>query len=321
MSDFYSGFWDWYIGIITVVSVIGCAIFLKSQSKSTVKLLDNGEPESTAHVWDGDLREFQHPLPRWWVGLFYITVVFGLCYLVLFPGLGTRYKGALQWTSARELQSENQVADARFGPVFEAYLKRDLPSVAADARARQIGQRIFLNTCANCHGSDARGARGFPNLTDDIWIWGGAPEEIEATITDGREAVMPPQLEALGTKEDAADVASYVLSLTGAPHEASRVARGQEKFAAVCAACHGADAKGNPQIGSANLTAPVKTYGNSLAAVMDAIEHGHHGVMPAHKDVLSPAQIHLVAAYVYGLSHAPAAPSAALPAHRAIAAR
>lgn len=321
MSDFYSGFWDWYIGIITVVSVIGCAIFLKSQSKSTVKLLDNGEPESTAHVWDEDLREFQHPLPRWWVGLFYITVVFGLGYLALFPGLGTQYKGALQWTSARELQAENQVADARFGPIFDAYLKRDIPSVAGDARARQIGQRIFLNTCANCHGSDARGARGFPNLTDEVWIWGGAPQDIEATITEGREAVMPPQLEALGTKDDAADVANYVLSLTNAPHDAARVAHGQEKFAAVCAACHGSDAKGNPQIGSANLTAPVKTYGNSLAAVMDAIEHGHHGVMPAHKDVLTAAQIHLVAAYVYGLSHAPAAPSAALPTDRKIAAQ
>jgi cytochrome c oxidase cbb3-type subunit 3 len=213
------------------------------------------------------------------------------------------------------------VADARFGPIFEAYLKRDLPSVAADPRARQIGQRIFLNTCANCHGSDARGARGFPNLTDEVWIWGGTPEAIEATITEGREAVMPPQLDAVGGKEDAVDVASFVLSLSGAPHDASRVARGREKFAAVCAACHGADAKGNQQMGSADLTAHLKTYGNSQGAILDAIEHGHHGVMPAHKDVLTPAQIHIVAAYVYGLSRPAAAPSAAAPAARVVAAR
>ena len=321
MSDFYSGFWDWYVAIITLISVIGCAIFLKSQSKSHVKLLPNGEPESTAHVWDGDLREFQHPLPRWWVVLFYLTVVFGLGYLTLFPGLGTRYKGVLQWTSARELQAENRVADARFGPIFDAYLKQDLAAVAADPRARQIGQRIFLNSCSMCHGSDARGARGFPNLTDEIWIWGGTPEAIETTITEGREAVMPPQGEAVGTHEDALDVANYVMSLSGTVHDAGRAARGQEKFAAICSACHGADAKGNQQLGAANLTASVKTYGNSLNAVLDAIEHGHHGVMPAHKDVLTPAQIHLVAAYVYGLSRAPAAPAAALPASGALAAR
>jgi cytochrome c oxidase cbb3-type subunit 3 len=321
MSDFYSSFWDWYIAIITLVSVVGCAIFLKSQSKSRVKLLDSGEPESTAHVWDGDLREYQHPLPRWWVGLFYLTVVFGLGYLVLFPGLGTQYKGVLQWSSARELQAENQVADARFGAIFDAYLKRDLVAVAADPRARQIGQRIFLNTCSQCHGSDARGARGFPNLTDEVWIWGGTPEAIETTITEGREAIMPPQKDAVGSRDDAVDVANYVLSLSGATHDAARVARGQQKFAGVCSACHGADAKGNQQLGAADLTARAKTYGNSQTAILDAIEHGHHGVMPAHKDVLTPAQIHLVAAYVYGLSRPAAAPAAALPAASALAAR
>jgi len=154
-----------------------------------------------------------------------------------------------------------------------------------------------------------------------VWIWGGTPQAIEETITEGREAVMPPQIDAVGTPGDAADVANYVLSLSGAPHDASRLAHGQEKFAAVCAACHGADAKGNQQIGSADLTAHVKTYGNSQAAILDAIAHGHHGVMPAHKDVLTPAQIHLVAAYVYGLSRAATPPAAALPLAGVVAAR
>jgi cytochrome c oxidase cbb3-type subunit 3 len=316
MSDFNSGFWDWYIAIITIASVIGCAIFLKSQSKARVKLLPSGEPESTAHVWDENLREYQHPLPRWWVVLFYLTVLFGLGYLALFPGLGTRYKGLLDWTSAKELQVENAAADARFGPMFDAYLQRDLPSLAGDARAHQIGARIFLNNCAQCHGSDARGARGFPNLTDEEWIWGGSPEAIETTITEGREALMPPQIDNVGSPEKALDVADYVLSLSGSPHDPARALRGRETFAGICAACHGPEGKGNTDIGAPDISNRIWTYGGTQAAILDAIEHGHHGVMPAHKDVLSKAQIHIVAAYVYSLSHpalAAAAPGAPRP--------
>jgi cytochrome c oxidase cbb3-type subunit 3 len=307
MSDFYSEFWDWFIAIITIVSVVGCAVFLKSQSKTHVKILEDGQPESTSHVWDGTLREYQHPLPRWWVILFYATVVFSLVYLVLFPGLGTKYKGALQWTSAKELQAENQAAEARFGPLFAGFLQQDIPTVAADPRAHQIGERIFLNTCSQCHGSDARGAKGFPNLTDEEWIWGGTPEAIETTITEGREGIMPPQIDAVGSPEKAVDVADYVLSLSGSPHDAARAARGRETFAGICAACHGPDAKGNQQIGAPDISNKIWTYGGTQAAILDAIQHGHHGVMPAHKDVLSKAQIHLVAAYVYSLSHGGAA--------------
>lgn len=303
MSDFYSEFWDWYVAIITIVSVVGCAIFLKLQSKTRVKIQKDGKPEGTGHVWDETLREYQHPLPRWWVALFYLTVVFGIGYLIFFPGLGTKYKGALQWTSAKELKAENQVAEARFGPLFDSFLQRDLISVAADPRAHQIGERIFLNNCSQCHGSDARGAKGFPNLTDEEWIWGGTPEAIETTITEGREAIMPPQIDNVGSMESAIDVANYVLSLSGSQHDAARAARGQEKFASICAACHGADAKGNQQIGAPDLSNKIWTYGGTQAAIVDAIEHGHHGVMPAHKDVLTKAQIHLVAAYVYSLSH------------------
>jgi cytochrome c oxidase cbb3-type subunit 3 len=311
MSDFTSGFWDWYVAIITIVSVLACAIFLKSQSKARVKLLPNGEPESTAHVWDDNLREYQHPLPRWWVVLFYLTVVFGLGYLALFPGLGTQYKGILGWTSAKELHDENVAADARFGPLFDAFLARDIPSIAGDPRAHQIGARIFLNNCAPCHGSDARGAKGFPNLTDEEWIWGGTPEAIETTITEGREALMPPQIDNVGSEEKARDVANYVLSLSGSQHDATRAQHGAETFAGICAACHGAQGKGNPDIGAPDISNQIWTYGGSEAAILDAIHHGHHGVMPAHKDVLTKAQIHLVAAYVYSLSHPGVAAQAA----------
>jgi len=302
MSDFKSGFWDYYVAIITLASIIGCAVFLKMQSKYRAKLDKDGQIDTTHHIWDGDLREYEKPMPRWWVALFYITVVFALAYLVFFPGLGTQYKGALNWTSAGQLKSEVAVADAKFGPMFDAFLKQDLVRVSVDPRAHQIGERIFLNNCSQCHGSDARGARGFPNLTDDIWIWGGTPEAIEATITNGREGLMPPMAATIGTPEDVLDVANYVLSLSKSVHDDARAARGQAKFV-VCAACHGPEGKGNQQIGAPDIAEQTKTYGGGLASIVDGIEHGHHGVMPAHKDVLTPAQIHLVAAYVYSLSH------------------
>jgi cytochrome c oxidase cbb3-type subunit III len=225
MSDFDSGFWDYYVAIVTVVSVIGCAVFLKVQSKHTVKLDQDGNIDTTHHVWDGDLRELEQPMPRWWVVLFYLTAAFGLLYAFLFPGLGTRFHGALQWSSGAQYKSEMAAADARFGPMFDSFLQRDLPGVAADPRAHQIGERIFQNNCSPCHGSDAHGARGFPDLTDATWIWGGTPEAIEATITNGREGLMPPMAEAIGSESDVIDVAHFVLSLSKSPHEASRVPR------------------------------------------------------------------------------------------------
>jgi cytochrome c oxidase cbb3-type subunit III len=307
VSDFNSGFWDYYVAIIAVVSIVGCAIFLKSQSSVRIKLGQDGQPETTNHVWDGDLRELQQPMPRWWVALFYLTVVFALGYLFLFPGLGTRYKGALNWSSTGQLKGEVAAADARFGPMFDAFLKRDLVQVAADPRAHQIGERIFLNTCSPCHGSDARGGNGFPDLTREEKIWGSTPDAIETTITNGREGLMPPMAAAIGSADEVIDLANYVRSLSHSEHDAARAARGQPKFV-VCAACHGPEGKGTPQIGAPNISNAVLRYGSSVGAVVDAIEHGHHGVMPAHKDVLTPAQIHLVAAYVYSLSHPAPAP-------------
>jgi cytochrome c oxidase cbb3-type subunit 3 len=314
MSDFTSGLWDYYVAIIAIASLVGCAVFLKLQSKVRTKLDEHGQPQTTAHVWDENLREFQQPLPRWWVTLFYLTVAFALVYLLLFPGLGTRYKGALKWTSAGQLKGEMAAADARFGPLFEAFLQQDLQRVAVDPRAHQIGERIFLNNCSQCHGSDARGGNGFPDLTREQKIWGDTPEAIETTIAGGREALMPPMAAAVGSAEDVADLANYVRSLSHSANDAARSARGQAKFV-ICAACHGPEGKGNPQIGAPNITNTVLRYGSSVDAVVSAIQHGHHGVMPAWKDVLTPAQIHLVAAYVYSLSH-PAPVSASQPTAR-----
>lgn len=301
MSDFYSAFWDYYVAILAVASILGCAVFLKLQSSRKVVVKDSGEADTTDHVWDGDLREYHNPMPRWWIWLFYLTIAFAVVYLVLFPGLGTQYKGTLNWTSVGQLDGEMQAANAKYGPLLAAYLKQDLPAVAADAHGRQIGERIFLNNCAQCHGSDARGMRGFPNLTHPAKRWGSTPEALVATITNGREALMPPMAAAIGGVDDVTDVANYVQSLSNATHDAARALRGREKFA-VCAACHGAEGKGNPVLGAPDLTAGNWLYGGSVAAIVETVTKGRHGVMPAHKDVLSAAEIHLVAGYVYSLT-------------------
>jgi cytochrome c oxidase cbb3-type subunit III len=301
MSDFTSVFWDYFIALITVVSVIGCGVFLWSQSKRRVEVGAGPDPDTTGHVWDGDLQEFHNPLPRWWMWLFYITVVFSIVYLILYPGLGTQFKGVLNWTSSGQHQAEVRAAETRYGPLFASYLKMDLPAVAADERGRQMGARIFLNNCAQCHGSDGRGSRGFPNLTDNEWQWGGAPEAVKTSIIEGRVAAMPPMAAAVGGADDVTDVAHYVLSLSGSTHDSVRATRGKEKFAA-CAACHGADGKGNPALGSLDLTNKTWLYGGTVAAISETITKGRGGVMPAWKGSLSDAEMHLVAAYVYSLS-------------------
>lgn len=301
MSDFTSPLWDYFIALTTIVSVIGCGVFLWSQSKRRVKVGTGPEPDTTGHVWDGDLQEFHNPLPRWWMWLFYITVVFSIVYLVLYPGLGTKFAGVLNWTSSGQYQAERKAADERWGPIFASYMEMDLAAVAADERGRQMGARIFLNNCAQCHGSDGRGSRGFANLTDNEWQWGGDPEAIKTSIVEGRRAAMPPMGDAVGGGESITDVAHYVLSLSGSAHDSVRAARGKEKFAA-CAACHGAEGKGNPALGAPDLTNKIWMYGGTVAAISETIAKGRNGVMPAWKGLLTDAEMHLVAAYVHWLS-------------------
>lgn len=303
MSDFSSNFWDYYVAILAVVSILACAIFLKSQSKRRVTVAPGAEPDTTGHVWDGDLREYHNPMPRWWIILFYLTIAFALVYLVFFPGLGTQFKGSLGWTSVREHADDMARAEATYGPIFAAFRQKPIEAVAADARGREIGERIFLNNCAQCHGSDARGSRGFPNLADSEWMYGGDPQSIVATITNGRHGVMPPMAAAIGGGNNVADVAHYVLSLSNSAHDSVRAIRGKEKFA-VCGACHGADGKGNPQLGAPDLTNQIWLYGGTVSAISETVTQGREGVMPAWKGILSDAQIHLVAAYVYSLTHA-----------------
>ena len=303
MSDFTSGFWPIYISVLTLVSILGTWIFLKSQT--TRRFAPGEKAKLMEHTWDGDLQDYNNPLPRWWLGLFYGTMIFGLGYLALWPGLGN-FAGLLGWTSRGEYQAEVKAAEARFQPVYAKYMQEDIATVAADPDARAIGKHLFLTYCSQCHGSDAMGAKGFPNLTDNDWLYGGEPETIQATITNGRSGVMPAWGPILGP-EKVKQVANYVLSLSGRKHDATLAAAGQAVFAENCAACHMPDGTGMKALGAPNLTDKVWLYGGSEATIIETISKGRNGVMPALSQTLGTtsnkeAKLHLLAAYVYGLS-------------------
>jgi cytochrome c oxidase cbb3-type subunit 3 len=299
MSDFVHDGWSLYIAIITLASLVACAVLLKMMS--TRKMAPGEKPGTTGHVWDEDLQEWHNPLPSWWMWLFYITIVFALVYLILYPGLGS-YKGYLGWTSTGQYQDEQKQAAATYGPIIDKFLKQDVQTVAANPEAREIGQRLFLNYCAQCHGSDAGGSKGYPNLRDNDWLYGGTPEAIKTTLLNGRNGAMPPMGAAVGGAEEVRDVAHFVLSLSGRTHDSLRAQRGKPKFAATCAACHGADGKGNQQIGAPNLTDDIWLHGGTEAVITETIVKGRMNQMPAHKDFLDEGKIHLLSAYVLGLS-------------------
>ncbi|HEY5637968.1 MAG TPA: cytochrome-c oxidase, cbb3-type subunit III [Burkholderiales bacterium] len=299
MSEFTSGFWDYYIAIITLVSVIGCAALLWMQSVRKVQPKADGSMETTGHVWDEDLTEYHHPLPRWWSWLFYLTVVFGLVYLVLYPGLGS-WRGVLGWSQVGQLEAETKAMAAKVAPLYEGFAKLDAPALAADPAARAVGQKLFLNHCAQCHASDGGGSRGYPSLIDRDWLWGGTPEAIRTTIAEGRTGVMPP-FGAVLDGEGAKDVAHYVMSLSGRATDDIRTARGKPLFAQNCVACHGVEGKGNPALGAPDLADKVWLHGAAETAIIETIVRGRTNQMPPHKDFLTPAKIHLLTGYVYGL--------------------
>ena len=298
MSDFINNFWSVYIAGITVLGIFACFVMLYlTARKKVVSDSDN----TTGHVWDGDLRELNNPMPRWWVWLFVMTLVFSLLYLLAYPGLGS-YAGKMQWSQEKAYEAEVQKANAELEPLYARFTVMTAEEVANDPQAMAIGERLFLNNCSQCHGSDARGSKGFPNLTDGDWLYGGAPENIKETITQGRFGMMPPQAEAVGTAEDVRNLANYVLSLSGSPHDALKASLGQPKFA-VCAACHGVDGKGNTLMGAPNLTDDIWLHGFGEQAIIDIINNGKMNEMPAQAKTLTPAQIDVLTAYVWGLSN------------------
>lgn len=294
-SDFVSGFWNLWVAGIVLLSMVGCGVFLWIQS--TAK---HAAGQTTGHVWDENLEEYNNPLPNWWRWMFYLTIVFALVYLALYPGLGNN-PGSYGWTMRGQYEKEQAAADEQFNQAYGPLLKMDVAAVAADPKAKEAGQRLFLNYCAQCHGADAKGAKGFPNLTDSDWLWGGAPETIKETILKGRDAMMP----AKGLKPDLnadqiKDLANYVRSLSGLASDSLRAQRGKELFAQACAACHGPEGKGNVGV-APNLTDKVWLYGSSEDTIIETITKGRQNRMPAFGQFLGDAKVHLLAAYVYGL--------------------
>ncbi|MEI6737650.1 MAG: cytochrome-c oxidase, cbb3-type subunit III, partial [Pseudomonadota bacterium] len=303
MEKHLSEFWHWYIVIATGVSIVACGILLKLQ---TTKQLPKGEKVNLhGNVWDEDLRELNHPLPSWWKWLFYITLVFSVIYLAVYPGLGN-FSGSFGWTSSGQYQQEMKQAEAEFGPVFAKHSSIDVATLSKDPQAVAVGQRLFLNYCAQCHGSDAAGSKGFPNLRDKDWLYGGDPSSIEASITNGRNGIMPALGDALGGDQGVREMAQYVRSLAGLKHDPVQAQAAAPKFA-ICGACHGIDGKGNRQLGSPNLTDDIWLYGSSADDIALTIRNGRgmnqlvpgQSAMPAHGEKLGSAKIHLLAAYVY----------------------
>ena len=297
MSDFTSEFWNIYVAGLVLVSIVGCLILLWISGTTKANTLHDN---STGHVWDGDLKELNNPLPRWWVYLFIITCVFGLAYGALYPMFG-KFQGVLGWSSQGQHTAEVEKVEAAIAPIYAKFQGMKPEEMAADAQAMAIGERLFMNYCAQCHGSDARGAKTFPNLADGDWLGGTGADYIKTTIANGRTGVMPPMAAAIGTAEDVRNVAHYVLSLSGSPADAARVAQGKEKFAA-CAACHGADAKGMHALGAPNLTDDIWLHGWGEDAIINAINTGFNNQMPAQSALLNEAQINVLSSYVWGLS-------------------
>lgn len=299
MSDFTSSFWPIFITVISVGGVLGCALLLwitrKIQANSP-----NGA-ESSGHVWDENIHELNNPLPRWWVWMFIITIVFALFYFAAYPALGT-YAGKLGWTQVGQYEQEMAAANKTLEPLYAEFAAMSVEDLANNEKAKGIGERLFLNNCALCHGSDARGSRSFPNLTDNDWIYGGSPEKIAETITNGRNGMMPAMAAMVGSEDDVKNVANYVLSLSNSTHDSARAALGKEKFA-MCAACHGADGKGNQTLGALNLTDNIWLHGAGEAAIIQRINKGINNQMPAQAAKYSPEQIHVLTAYVWGLSN------------------
>jgi cytochrome c oxidase cbb3-type subunit 3 len=296
MSDFFNSGWSVFIAVTTVVSLVACLALLIIAAKRRVMADDN----TTGHVWDEDLRELNNPLPRWWMWLFVITVVFSAVYLVLYPGLGSM-AGTLKWSSMGQFETEQARARETIAPVYAKFASMSAEQLAKTPEAMAIGERLYLNNCSQCHGSDARGSKGFPNLTDNDWLGGSGPDYIAKVIVEGRQGAMPPMAAAVGTGEDVRNVANYVLSLSGSPHDNVAAQLGKAKFAA-CAACHGPDGKGNQALGAPNLTDKVWLHGWGEQAIVAMINGGKTNVMPPQGRLLTPEQVHVLAAYVWNLS-------------------
>lgn len=303
-----SGAWSWYLIALIVLNIGGCVWLLWWTAR---RRPGDPAPTDTSHVWDGDLTEYNKPLPKWWINLFFLTIVFAIGYLVWFPGFGN-FTGMGKWSSASEHDAQKAAEDAKLAETFRPYDGKPIDVLARDPHAIALGRSIFSNNCSTCHGSTAQGAIGYPNLTDSIWHWGGTPERVLQTVLDGREAAMPSWgkvLTGMGGENAVDYVVAYVRTLS-APETLQNnymAAQGKPLFESLCVGCHGPAGKGNPQMGAPDLTDDYWLYGSSTDALRETITNGRHGAMPAWRPLIGETRARLVAAYVWSLSHKAAA--------------
>ena len=300
MSDFTSNFWSVYVAGITIAGIVACLLLLWITARKKVASDSNN---TTGHVWDEDLTEMNNPMPRWWMWLFVLTIIFSFAYLAIYPGLG-KFAGKMGWSQYGAYDAEMAQAKAELEPLYARFTSMTTEQVAQDPQAMAIGERLFMNNCAQCHGSDARGSKSFPNLTDGDWLHGGTPEKIRETLEKSRIGNMPPMAAAVGSPEDVRNLSHYVLSLSGSPHDSLRASLGKSKFVA-CAACHGADGKGMQALGAPNLTDDIWLHGWGEAAITAMINNGKVNQMPAQSQKLTEAQLGVLTAYVWGMSNKP----------------
>jgi len=294
-------FWAWFVAAGTIAFVIWCVWLIRWAGQQGPQ---NKEDEDlVGHVWDGDLEEWNNPAPKWWLYLYFITIAWAVGYMIVYPGIGS-FKGLLGWTQQGQYEQEMQAAEARYEPIYERFAQMDFATLASDADAQKLGSSLFAGYCTTCHGSDARGATGYPNLTDDDWIWGDSEVAITTTIRQGRNSIMPTLSAALGGDAGINNMVNYVRSLGGTVEADAAAMSAQPLFTALCSACHMPDGSGNQLLGGPNLTDETTLYGSSPEAIRTTIVQGRNGVMPPHGEFLGDKRTKILAAYVYSLSNA-----------------
>lgn len=292
-------FWHWFIAAGTLLFVFWCIWLVRWSSKQGPQ--DVADKDVVGHVWDGDLEEWNNPAPRWWLGLYFLTIAWAVGYMIAYPGLGS-FDGALGWSQQAQYDEEMQQAADRYDPIYEGFAAMPFDALQSDAAAMDLGASLYASYCTTCHGSDARGAVGYPNLTDNDWLWGNTEAALVSTLTYGRNAVMPVLTPALGGETGIANMVSYVRSLSGLVEADAAAMSAQPLYLALCSSCHNADGSGNVLFGAPNLTDDISLYGSSEEAVHATITQGRMGVMPAHGALLGEHRTKILAAYVASLS-------------------
>ena len=291
-----SSVWSWYVIAGTVLTLVGCFWLIVWTNRQRAS--DDEIAEAESHVWDENVRELNNPLPMWWLWLFVITVVWSVGYLVYYPGFGS-YGGMSGWSQETQYSAEVAAAEAEYGPMFAAYGAMSVEQLVNDEEALSIGFSLYQNYCSQCHGSTAQGARGFPNLTDDVWLWGGTPAAIEQSILHGRSGVMPPLNAVFGSEEAIDEMIRYVQAM---PDGLDTSSPAHTRYMQLCVACHGPTGEGMTALGAPSLVDDSWLYGSSPTEIRKTIVEGRNGVMPAHADLIGTDRARILAAYVYSLS-------------------